>query len=100
MKRTQTKRQSLEAKLLTLEKSVDEKRFPMCICTKLNGEEAAVYSLCVLSPFLSGEYAKVVTDDENLYDLLKAFHCDETEVLFEDTKTLAPRFRKIHRAQQ
>ena len=72
----------------------------MCICTKLNGEEVAVNGLCVLSPFLSGEYAEVVTDDENLYDLLKAFHCDETEVLFEDTKTLAPRFRKLRRGEK
>ena len=100
MKRAQTKRQSLEAKLLTIEKSAEGKRFPMCVCTKINGEEVALSGLCSLSPFLSGEYIKVVTDDENLYGLLKAFKCEETEVLLKEANTLAPRFRKLLRGQK
>lgn len=84
-----------ETKLRAVEKAAKQQKIPMCIMIKRDGTQEAYYGNTCIPPACTHEYAKAITDDENIGCLLSALGGEGLMVELKDSKALLKPFRQV-----
>lgn len=72
-------KQTVLARTMAIEKVVKSKAtWPTCDCLMTDGTRQRLFGMMIVQPFLNGEVAELVTNDNDLAALLRAMDTDET----------------------
>lgn len=72
-------KQTVLARTMAIEKVVKSKAtWPTCDCLMTDGTRQRLFGMMIVQPFLNGEVAELVTNDNDLAAMLRQMDIDET----------------------
>ena len=84
-----------EKKLCAIERSAKQQVPPLCILTRRDGTQEAYYGYSAVPVVISGEYVRIVTDDEDLAFLLSTMGGKGLSVERMETRAILKQFRQL-----